>query len=180
MLAERHRASVIVPPRVRFTKAARPHLVALFAILLTIFSILGCDPRHHYAPIDQRGGMVPQWSTSVDGVNFIFKPVGMMARGTVFSYGPEIRNASKKTVVLLEGRLTTSGRTIEGLLPGFGDVQFRTISPGDERTVQLLWELNPPGSASKTIVLGRKITFTWRVRIGDKEHVLKFDMDRGR
>jgi len=152
--------------------------LTLSAILLLLFPVLGCDPGYSYKPIDKSGTPMPEWSASVEGVDFGFSPLHGLVGSRYISYGPEISNQSAKTVILLDGRLTTNGRTIKATLPGSGESEWRTVLPGEVKTVSLLWDRTQHGS-SKELILGQKISWSWRVRIGKKKHSFEFDTDRG-
>ncbi len=145
------------------------------AILAGILAFSGCDPGYSYKPIAKDGTLATEWSSSIDGVDFGFRSFGELVGCDSLRFGPEISNQSEKTVVLLGGRLTTGGQTIKAILPGYGNLKFRTVLPGEVRDVPLFWDLRGRLTARSPVVLGQKTKWTWRVRIGEKEHTVQFE-----
>jgi len=150
--------------------------LALGAMVLLV---PGCDPGYAYFPLDANGRRIDRWSETIDGVQFQMTRFDDLESPKVNEY-LNITNHSKSYVVVVSALVETNdGKSIEGhqpQTPWGGKAEDWIVAPGKSHQAIARWDFSPHEGAAE--VLGQRITWVWKVRIGTKEHVLRVRMEK--
>jgi hypothetical protein len=154
-----------------------PFLIASAAMLAS-----GCDPGYGYAPVDSSGTKLQRWSETIDGVQFEMSDFSQLW-GSLLRVGLEIDNHSKVDVVVESALVETSdGKAIKAEGPrdreeenSYYFVPSRAVPSGESQEVYPEWDFVHHGGLAHE-VMGSRITWVWKVRIGKEEHLLRVKM----
>jgi hypothetical protein len=154
----------------------RPRAAAALALAAIVLS--GCPARvnrgYTYKPIDARGQPVDKWSQTIDGVSLEGGPYKTLVDARVSEFGFDLINHSVDDVTVLGAELLTNGRTIKA---GVEKWMQSTFVPGAFGDVLFEFEYYQNGGDADA-VLGRTITWTWRIQIGDRTQAFDVRMVR--
>ena len=84
-------------------------------------------------------------------------------------------NDSAVDVVVLGATLTSKGRTFNGKVAG-DDPRYWTVRPGESKEVIVCWDFRQSGVDPEAVFGDPQITWTWNVRIGEKDHAIVVTM----
>ena len=149
-------------------------LVAAYVLLFLLGMFVLGDPGYQYNPVDGHGRPIAKWSRTVDGLTLEGGPYSTLIGSGIGAYGYRLTNRSDKGVTLLGGTLLTDGRSLEadteGALP-------RSFAPGTSGDVSFTFDFRPHGGDAEQ-VLGKNLTWIWRLRVGDRERTIEVKMLR--
>jgi len=148
------------------------------ALGVVVLLVRGCDPGYAYFPHDMSGRRIDHWSGTIDGVEFEMKRLNALVDATVLE-GLDITNNSESDVVVVSALVETNdGKSIEAEWPRTPDEkrEYWTVATGKSHQAIASWNFSPHKGADE--VLGQRITWVWKVRIGTKEHVLRVRMEK--
>ncbi len=146
------------------------------ALILAGLVITGCDPGYVYFPVDDNGRPVRQWSRTIDGVSIQVGWFDTLVGDDRAGCQIDLVNHSGKTVTFLGAKLSTGGHSIKGHVAEF---EQRTFGPGVSGKVMFWFPYARYGEDAGD-VLGESMTWTWKLRIGDREHTVEVKMNRDR
>jgi hypothetical protein len=138
----------------------------------------GCDPGFAYIPVNENGTRVEEWSETIQGVRlatYVYQqltPISSLGRSL------KVENKSNSDVVVVGARLEMNGKSLEAKPPKDRDEEiYRTVPKGRSKWVYFDFDVSQLSDEERWD-LGPSITWTWRVRIGGEEHVVRVKMDR--
>lgn len=146
----------------------------LFALPLLLLSS-GCDAGYSYRPDGwsiSNGGH--EWTKVDDGVSFLTWGIGGLVGSEDIIPEFEIRNATTTPVIVESAVLLARGKIYDAQLPGKGELQWRTVLPGEVKRITLYWHLEEVALKS----MGEKPEIDLRVRRGVKLDTMKIKFSR--
>ncbi len=142
-----------------------------FSGLVALFLLTGCDPGYSYRAINrERTG--ERWSQTIEGVEFESRVTTTLIGSRYIMGVLTVSNHSAADVTVIGGTLTTNGTVFTGKLQD-GE-QAVLVQKGSTQEVGLDVDLGTPASN----VLAPSIVWTWRVKIGTKEHAVAVETVR--
>ncbi len=157
----------------RITKKASLQARSLpaFAAIVALSLVTGCDPGYSYRAINrERAGEL--WSQTIEGVSFECRVPTILIGDSGIMGVVVVTNHSGADVTVLGGTLTTNGTVFTGKLQD-GE-QAISVKKGSTQEVGLNVDLG----AAASNVLAPSIVWTWRVKIGSKEHAVAVETVR--
>ena len=149
--------------------------VWVLAVAVAATGVTGCDPGYTYKPINDAENLVEERSTKIGDVRFTVLPDSILIGSNNDFIELTVENKSENEVEVAGAEVRTGGRTmVAKLWPGPDGREERIVPAGTTKKVSLLVELG--GAASE--VLAPSIAHVWRVRIGNAEHALRFELRR--
>jgi hypothetical protein len=154
--------------------AVRNAIRCAFVFLAAMTS--GCGGGYNYQPVDENGQPIAEWSHDLEDVRFSTGQFSAVIGEKNTIAFIDIDNKSEMRVTVLGGELQTNERSIAAHVLEDGEsVKARSVpARSGYKRIMLYWQFDSPASE----LLGPSINWTWRVRIGPTEHVLRIPMRR--
>jgi hypothetical protein len=143
-------------------------------LLALAFGLILGDPGYRYRPIDASGTPLTQWSQTIEGVALVGVSFDTLSGESRAMYEVELSNNSDNEVEMLGGELSTKGVALKVAVPK--DLR-RTFPPRSSGEVTLDCDYRGVGRDA-SVVLGKSIAWTLRLRIGDHIRTVQVKMVR--
>jgi hypothetical protein len=147
---------------------------------LVVIALLasGCDPGFAYIPVNENGTRFEEWSETIQGVRLATNVYQQLTPISVLGESLKVENNSNGDVVLVGARLELNGKSLESLPPKNREEEIgRTVPKGRSDWFYLDFDVSQLKDEERWD-LGPSITWTWTVRIGREEHVVRVQMVR--
>jgi hypothetical protein len=151
----------------------KPIRIYMLLLSATLAVYVGCQPIYHYDPICPTGSPRNKWSESVDGVVFQGESAREVDIGEFVRLNVTMTNNSDKDAVIVGATLDGEQVSLQGHPAQYAD---DTIPAHSSSQSTFVWDLPKGHRGSISDYLGKRLSITWRLAIGEERHAIHLEM----
>ena len=155
------------------------HMRSRAALLLALCVplCLGCDPAYFYYPKTDNGELTARISETVDGADIEVAGFDVLIGSSKVVQGLNINNTTDRDVILIKAELSTNGHKIVGDTPANGELQWRSVGPGETGQITCYFDLWDYGGVAED-VLAETATISFQLEIRGVTKVIDVPLRR--